>query len=202
MLSFEEAKHTITLRYEEGRSLNKFVNDKKKCTVNTNDRHIIWTQMCSALAFLHSLSVIHDDVKPDNIMFCTARRKAVLVDFGAALIALPATFFNLSGTPSFAPPEYLDKKKSAKSDVWSLGITMLFAFGFIPMPDGNWFLPAVFDENHGARKEMLQWLKHIDRLRSAIEQDNALLAAMLVADPDSRIDASMLLDELDRGQTR
>lgn len=85
--------------------------------------------MPGVLAHLHSTcSLMHDDVKPENIMWDPVSRNGVLVDLGAALNhkALPDDFFNPSGTPPYAPPEYLRRRKGRAGDVWALGVTMFF----------------------------------------------------------------------------
>jgi serine/threonine protein kinase len=202
MLAHDEPKYTITLQLENGTSLDKFVDVEKKSTILSIDCEVIWYQMCSALSFLHSRSVIHDDVKPDNIMFCPKRKHAVLIDLGAALINMPPDYFHPSGTPSFAPPEFLLKHKSAKGDVWGLGVTMCFLFGYIMMPDGNWILPEVFDESSSAREEMIQWLADIERIRKEREQDKVLLANMLVADTNGRISIVDLLNCLESNRCK
>lgn len=152
--------------------------------------------MASALAFLHSVSIIHDDVKPDNIMWCGENEHGVLIDFGATLMDMPQDYFNPSGTPSYAPPEFLARKKSAKGDIWGLGITLLFAFGYVPLPGGEWMLPHALDESTEAHKEMLAWLAEVDSLRAEILGRNYLFASMLHAEPLGRIGSDELVEQL------
>lgn len=156
----------------------------------------IWGQIADALAYLHSLSIIHDDVKPDNIMWSSHEQRAVLIDFGAALIDMPQGYFNPSGTPNYAPPEFLHRKKSVKGDIWGLGITMLFAFGYVPLPMGEWILPVALDRGTEARNEMLAWLDQVEALRTELAESRPLAAAMLDADPDARIDSAGLVRQL------
>lgn len=85
------------------------------------------TQICDALTYLHSQSVIHRDVKPANIRI-TPTGKAVLVDFGIAKIydpTRPTTRGARGVTPGFSPPEqYGHGKTDARSDVYALGATL------------------------------------------------------------------------------
>jgi serine/threonine-protein kinase len=85
------------------------------------------TQICDALTYLHSQSVIHRDVKPANIRI-TPTGKAVLVDFGIAKIydpTRPTTLGARGVTPGFSPPEQYGRGKTdARSDVYALGATL------------------------------------------------------------------------------
>lgn len=124
------------------------------------------------------------------------------MDFGATLhvnsINSPSSayVFNPSGTPSYAPPEFLHKTKglTGKGDIWALGVTMLFVWGYVRLPDGAWLLPGVWDEpSRGHREEMQQWLLHVRMLRdgSAGEQ-RPELRTMLADDPGERIGSADL----------
>ncbi len=146
--------------------------------------------MAGAVAHLHARSIIHDDVKPENIVWSPEHKHGVLVDFGAALNrkTLPEGFFNPSGTPPYAPPEFLQKQKVPGGDIWSLGVAMLFCFRYIRLPDGEWLLPAVWDDG-ADRLQMLQWLESIDEMRKKVVGDRPLLSEMLAPDPAARIDS-------------
>lgn len=157
-----------------------------KSTLSASDCSILLTQISSALADLHALSVIHDDVKPDNMMWDSERKHAVLIDFGAALIQDGPVAFNPSGTPPYAPPEFLQRRKGMAGDVWALGVTMLFAMRYVRLPDGGWILPHVF-EDEAVLKDMMAWLAEVEGLRKELIGTNILLAEMLDADPDTRV---------------
>ncbi|KXH62792.1 hypothetical protein CSAL01_02697 [Colletotrichum salicis] len=198
---------TITLRHEPGLSLEKFINPSTSiCTLLPSEAHAIWSQIASALSHLHqNCNIIHDDVKPDNIIFFSPSPHAsshqgtyqpphaVLIDFGAALSSpstLPQNGWTPSGTPSYAPPEFLHRHKSHASDIWGLGITMLFCFGYIPLPAGSWILPHVF-EDEAVKREMEAWLDEIEELRTSLsssgDREKVLLDRMLERDPGVRI---------------
>lgn len=183
---------------EPGQSLDKYVDHHSKSAVAPGDATTLWKQISSALAYLHANSLIHDDVKPDNIMWDPTTQHSVLIDFGAALDHqnLPADYFNPSGTPPYAPPEFLQRKKGSAGDVWALGVTMLFAFGFVRLPDGEWILPHVF-EQVAVREEMQRWLGEVEGWRGELAGGHhGLLADMLEQDPCKRINAAELERQL------
>ena len=77
------------------------------------------------LQFVHSRSVIHRDIKPDNIM----RRESgelVLIDFGVAKLLEQSNAVKTGttiGTPGFAAPEQTYGKVTPASDLFALGAT-------------------------------------------------------------------------------
>ncbi|KAG6367621.1 hypothetical protein INS49_001814 [Diaporthe citri] len=148
----------------------------------------VWT------THLHANSITHDDVKPDNIMWDQVTQHSVLIDFGAALNHKlpPENWFNPSGTPPYAPPEFLQRTKGSAADVWALGVTMLFAFKYVKLPDGGWILPHVFD-NALVLEEMRSWLSEVEGWRQVLTEGvHGLLADMLEQDPNKRILAAEL----------
>lgn len=105
-------------------------------------RHLI-----DALAHTSRLSLVHRDIKPDNIMFRQDGTTPVLTDFGVARDLLessltPSWAPHGPGTPFFAPPEQLNNQKQLidwRSDQFSLGISMAYVtLGFHPyLPVGG-----------------------------------------------------------------
>ena len=111
-------------------------------------------QAVTALAWLHSVRVVHLDVKPANfLLFPTMNVK--LADFGTAMrlgegegatLTSDAPF---AGTLDYLAPEALGRlgadgqctaSASEKTDVWAMGVmihTMLFADGRLPFPENG-----------------------------------------------------------------
>ena len=98
-------------------------------------------QLLEALAYCHTRSVIHRDVKPQNVIIRPDGR-AVLVDFGLVKLWDPRdprtrTVMRGMGTPEYAPPEQysaMTGHTDPRSDLYSLGATLYHALtGQAPM---------------------------------------------------------------------
>ncbi|XP_031429078.1 serine/threonine-protein kinase TAO1 isoform X2 [Clupea harengus] len=78
------------------------------------------------LAYLHSHTMIHRDIKAGNILL-TEPGQVKLADFGSASLSSPANSF--VGTPYWMAPEVIlamdEGQYEGKVDIWSLGITCI-----------------------------------------------------------------------------
>ncbi|XP_045680571.1 dual specificity mitogen-activated protein kinase kinase 3 isoform X2 [Phyllostomus hastatus] len=99
-----------------------------------------------ALEHLHSkLSVIHRDVKPSNVLI-NKEGHVKMCDFGISgyLVDSVAKTLDAGCKPYMAPerinPELNQKGYNVKSDVWSLGITMI-EMAILQFPYGSWGTP-------------------------------------------------------------
>jgi serine/threonine protein kinase/tetratricopeptide (TPR) repeat protein len=87
-----------------------------------NTRLMYLAQMVQALAYLHRRSILHRDLKPDNIL--VADQRVRLLDFGLSLVAGEGDHpDDLSGTLQYMAPELLDgKRASPQSDLFAAGV--------------------------------------------------------------------------------
>ncbi|XP_075421948.1 dual specificity mitogen-activated protein kinase kinase 3 isoform X2 [Ascaphus truei] len=99
-----------------------------------------------ALEHLHSkLSVIHRDVKPSNVLI-NKEGHVKMCDFGISgyLVDSVAKTMDAGCKPYMAPerinPELSQKGYNVKSDVWSLGITMI-EMSILRFPYESWGTP-------------------------------------------------------------
>ncbi len=112
--------------YIEGQSLRQWMNDNPKPALN-DVRNII-EQVAMGIRAFHRLEMLHQDIKPENIMF-DAKGTVKLIDFGSTKIAgiqeinIPIEQSRVLGTLDFAAPEYfIDEPTSNRSDMYSLGV--------------------------------------------------------------------------------
>ena len=107
------------LEYADDGSLQEKINERllDKETVRR-----IYKEVCQAVRYLHERSIIHGDVKPENVVM-TKKGEAKLCDFGSA--SRFGQQRSNSGTLEYLAPEsVLNYPQNHKVDVWSLGILL------------------------------------------------------------------------------
>ena len=92
----------------------------------------ILKQILEGLSYLHSIPVVHRDLKCQNVLLTEDKKYIKLCDFGTSKILNEATAnvttaTNLVGTFKFMAPEIFDKKIKATlaSDIWSVGCVLI-----------------------------------------------------------------------------
>ncbi|ORZ06841.1 kinase-like domain-containing protein [Absidia repens] len=126
-LGFIRSKHhiNIILEYAENGSLMSTLKsfgafpEKLVCS--------FCVKILNGLEYLHSNEVVHCDLKAANIL-TTKTGDVKLTDFGVSLNLKikPADAESVSGTPNWMAPEVIELKgASTKSDIWSLGCTLI-----------------------------------------------------------------------------
>ncbi|ERE67724.1 dual specificity mitogen-activated protein kinase kinase 3-like protein [Cricetulus griseus] len=129
-------------------SLDKFYRKvlEKNMTIPEDILGEIAVSIVRALEHLHSkLSVIHRDVKPSNVLI-NKEGHVKMCDFGISgyLVDSVAKTMDAGCKPYMAPerinPELNQKGYNVKSDVWSLGITMI-EMAILRFPYESWGTP-------------------------------------------------------------
>ncbi|KAJ9130004.1 CAMK protein kinase, partial [Coniochaeta hoffmannii] len=104
------------------------------CTLALPQASRILADMTQALSYIHSRGVVHNDIKPGNILFSPARG-AVLIDFGLST-DISDKMVHTGGSPWYIPYEYVeDGRRGVPGDVFALGVVMLFVLGGIRLPE-------------------------------------------------------------------
>ncbi|KAG9340485.1 hypothetical protein JZ751_021598 [Albula glossodonta] len=115
-------------------SLDKFYKKvlEKGMTIPEDILGKITVSVVKALEYLHSnLQVIHRDVKPSNVLINT-QGQVKICDFGISGY--------LVDSPERINPELNQKGYNVKSDIWSLGITMI-ELAILRFPYDSWGTP-------------------------------------------------------------
>ena len=137
LVSSEDEALYVVEEYIEGAPLHTV-------TLNSRESAIRYTlDVCRALQILHSLGIVHRDVKPENIIV-RPNGRATLIDLSIAKMAgdsEKADTVNL-GTFGYAAPEQFGFMQSRpETDIYALGVTLnILLTGAHPMqslPEGR-----------------------------------------------------------------
>lgn len=128
-LGFEEdtpVGPAILMEYVEGGNLNDFIASNP----TQSRRKAVFQDILDGVDYLHHRGIIHNDLKPENIIV-TETGAARILDFG--LSASHDSIYRgcLGGTGGYTAPEILRGEKSAgpASDIYSIGVLMGLLFG-------------------------------------------------------------------------
>jgi len=99
--------------------------------LNERQTKFLIYQVLVALRYLHSKSIVHCDLKPENVLLAQSQEfpQTKLCDFGFARIIGEKSFRrSIVGTPAYLPPEALkpeirlEKGYNRSLDMWSCGV--------------------------------------------------------------------------------
>ena len=116
----------VATEFVDGQTLAQWMIDNPKPDLETV-RGIV-DQIAKGLQAFHRLEMLHQDLKPDNIMI-DGTGTVKIIDFGATRVAgmmevsTPIEQINLLGAAQYAAPEYfLGENGTSCSDIFSLGV--------------------------------------------------------------------------------
>jgi len=167
----EEGRDYIVLEYVPGINLRQMIQAGA-----TRDQRFLKScagQIAQIVEYLHGLTppVVHRDLTPDNLII-DDDGKLTLIDFGASNEFVGQATGTMIGKQAYIPPEQFKGKASPASDIYAFGATMYFlATGQDPVPLSASQCPEI-----GA-------------------QIDCLIQACTQLEPDSRPDASHLVDQ-------
>jgi len=112
--------------YIDGQSLRHWMHDNQKLSLA--EVRTVVEQIVAGLRGFHYLEILHQDLKPENIMI-DSHGTLKIVDFGSAQVAgleeisKPIESQGVLGTVNYTAPEYvLGKSGSPRSDLYSIGV--------------------------------------------------------------------------------
>ncbi|EJT98171.1 Pkinase-domain-containing protein [Dacryopinax primogenitus] len=143
-------------------------------------------QIGSALEYLHKNSVVHRDLKIENILISQSGN-IKLIDFGLSNLYNPHNHLStFCGSLYFAAPELLNAKvyTGPEVDVWSFGVVLyVLVCGRVPFDDQS--MPALHAKIKRGVVEYPNWLS---------QECKNLLARMLVTNPALRATLTEVLN--------
>ena len=188
--------------YVEGESLTERV--RRAGPLPVRELVKLMQDVAYALAYAHGRGIVHRDIKPDNIMMDRASGRALVMDFGIAraksnapvTTALLTRVGEVVGTPEYMSPEQASGDDvDGRSDLYSLGLTMIFAAtGRIAVTGESTQKVLV--------KQLTESLPSVARMRADLP--GALVAAIdrcVLKNPTDRFEtAEEVVDALDNSQ--
>ena len=119
----------IVMDYADGGDMYNKIAKQKQAGGGFRENMILdwFVQICLAIKHMHDRKILHRDLKTQNV-FLTSKGEVKIGDFGISRV-LQHTYDcaqTAIGTPYYLSPEICQEKPyNQKSDIWSLGCTMI-----------------------------------------------------------------------------
>lgn len=164
VFTFEESTVVgpgIVMEYVDGRTLTAFLAEKPSQAM----RRRVFEQLLQAVAYIHRSGIVHNDIKPENILITRADNDVRLIDFGLADDDAHYFARTLGCTPLYASPELLAQAKDidARSDIYSLGVIMKELFGNRHSCIAGRCLCAQKEKRYANAEQLLAAFRHRNR---------------------------------------
>ena len=168
----------IVMEYVDGRTLEQFLAENPKPAMRCR----VFEQLLQAVAYIHRSGLVHNDIKPENILITRSDNDVKLIDFGLSDNDAYYLARMLGCTKRYASPELLAREKGidARSDIYSLGVVMKEIFGNRYSGISSRCLRKEKNKRYANAEELLTAFKHRNRPLKVIM---ALLMAILVLLP-------------------
>jgi serine/threonine protein kinase, bacterial len=127
-----DKQYYIVQEWIDGETLSALVG--RKSMLDESQVRRILTDVLPVFSYIHNRSIVHRDIKPDNIILRHSDQLPVLIDFGAVREAM-GTVMNsqgkptqsiVIGTPGYMPSEQSIGRPVYNSDIYSLGLTAIY----------------------------------------------------------------------------
>lgn len=189
----------LATKNSEDKDNYKYHNCKDESYKNRiNDLHLILAKIVPVLYYLHSNGIIHNDMKPDNILLHNQTHSTNLIDFSASV--LHKAFYSKCNYNFMAPEALFDGKVTTKSDMWGLGVTCLFYIFNMLICDRIGPMPPESHERHIRNYLKAQSVKseYLGFDEAKLSQNKPILniiKSMLHFDPKKRISSVELFHD-------
>ena len=156
----------IIAEWIDGRTLNDFLAENP----SQRERRRIATELCEAVAYIHSQQVVHRDLKPSNIMITHNGDYVRIIDFGLADTNSHTILKQPAGTLRYMAPEQLQfAVADVRNDIYSLGVVMkqmnlgggkyrkVVRRCLSPVEERYQNMEALLDDLRSQRRQRLAW---------------------------------------------
>lgn len=168
----------ILMDYVNGGQLLHYIVKRQKLS-EPHARHFS-RQIMSALDYMHRNSIVHRDLKIENILIDKSGKNIKIIDFGLSNLFCPERrLTTYCGSLYFAAPELLRATpyRGPEIDVWSLGVVIyVMVTGSVPFDDKS--MPGLHDK---IKRGQVAYPSHLS------PECKDLLSRIFVTDPTQRI---------------
>lgn len=186
----------IIMECMEGGELFIRIQERGDQAFTEKEASEIMRDIGTAIQHLHGMNIAHRDVKPENLLYTSKGKDAVLklTDFG---FAKETTLQNALQTPCYTPyyvaPEVLGPEKYDKScDMWSLGVIMyILLCGFPPFYSNT---GQAISPGMKRRIRMGQYGFPNPEWSEVSEEAKQLIRLLLKTDPTERMTISQFMN--------
>lgn len=209
-VGFENGLYYIVMEYIEGITLKEYI--EKKHNLSWREAAEFAAQICEGLDAAHKQSVIHRDIKPQNIIM-TADNVLKVTDFGIARATSQATTTNSSstiGTVHYLSPEQArGGYTNEKTDIYSLGVVLYeMLTGRLPFNDSTAvaiaikhiqekpILPRILNSDIPESMEyiVMKAMNKEQNLRYASAEDFLADLRKVIANPNAKLNVKPVVD--------
>ncbi|KAL2092564.1 hypothetical protein ACEWY4_012362 [Coilia grayii] len=143
MMAISRKEHQILIAHEyiHGANLDQVLHTEYPIKLDEEEKKFVALEIGMAMVYIHRKNVIHQDIKPANILISKRTKTAYLTDWGLANMrdslaqfgaVAPGEFCGPqgAGTDLYMAPELFmhNSRCTTMSDMWSLGLTYLEMF--------------------------------------------------------------------------
>lgn len=126
----------MAMQFIEGADLQFVLDSYRKDGeyIESKEARRIIREVCEALDYAHAKGIIHRDIKSSNIML-NKEGRAIVTDFGLAMLSTQATRGEIFGSPHYIAPEQAMSSAKAvpQSDLYAVGVILYEMFtGVLP----------------------------------------------------------------------
>ncbi|MBO7571802.1 MAG: serine/threonine protein kinase [Bacteroidales bacterium] len=116
-----ELGECIVMEYVDGRTLANFIAEKP----SLEQRKQVVTELVDALSYCHKKQIVHQDIKPSNILITHDGNHVKIIDFGLSDSHEWAILKEPAYTKAYAAPEQLaGEEVDNRTDIYAFGIIL------------------------------------------------------------------------------